>query len=209
MSDKIRSDFWGHQMADIVKEIVREATICKVRLLDPGVVEAVLHGNASVCGADNPVAFKKLRDLLMMGFVVREKAVDRLGPLEAEEIGREIRELDRLEGSEGADLQLSIDLDLQAYCMERLADQEAAAAVVAECQVAFDFEGVEQVCYRVQVFRALKGASAEPYFAVGSNRDDPGAFRPLGAGGSPEEALEACLAAAGIHHRRRVRQGDR
>lgn len=92
MTDKIRADFWGHQMEGIMTEIVREAAICKVRLLEPGVVEAVLHDNASVCGSDNPVAFKKLRDLLMMGFVVREKAVDRLGPLEAAEVGRQIRE---------------------------------------------------------------------------------------------------------------------
>lgn len=91
-TDSVRNEFWGHPMEGIVNEIVREATICKVRLLDPGVAEAVLQNNASVCGSDNPNAFKKLRDLLMMGFVVREKAVDRLGPLEAEETGRQIRE---------------------------------------------------------------------------------------------------------------------
>ena len=59
-----------------------------------------------------------------------------------------------------------------------------AAAVVAECQVAFDFEGHEQVCYEVKVFRALKGASAQPFFAVATNRGDPAAFRPLGEGDS-------------------------
>lgn len=99
MSDKIRNEFWGHQVESIMTEVVRNASICKVRLLDPGVVEAVLHDNASVCGTDNPVAFKKLRDLLMMGFVVREKAVDRLGPLEAEQVGQEIR--DRLKAKFG------------------------------------------------------------------------------------------------------------
>jgi hypothetical protein len=84
-----------------------------------------------------------------------------------------------------------------------------AAAVVGECQVAFDFEGQEQVCYEVKVFRALKGASAQPFFAVATNRSDPGAFRPLGEGDTAETALDACLAAAGIHHRRRVKQaGD-
>jgi hypothetical protein len=81
-----------------------------------------------------------------------------------------------------------------------------AAAVVAECQVAFDFEGREQVCYEVKVFRTLKGASTRPFFAVASNRSDPAAFRPTGDGDSAEAALEACLTAAGIHHRRRVRQ---
>ena len=83
-----------------------------------------------------------------------------------------------------------------------------AAAVVAECQVAFDFEGREQVCYEVKVFRTLKGASARPFFAVATNRSDPGAFRPVAEGDSAEAALEGCLAEAGIHHRRRVRQSD-
>jgi hypothetical protein len=83
-----------------------------------------------------------------------------------------------------------------------------AAAVVAECQVAFDFEGREQVCYDVKVFRTLKGASARPFFAVATNRSDPAAFRPIGEGDSAEEALDACLAETGIHHRRRVRQSD-
>jgi hypothetical protein len=92
MSDKIRDEFWGHQLDAVMGEIVREASICQVKLLDPGVVEAVLHDNPSVCGKDNPIAFKKLRDLLMMGFVVREKAFERLGALEADAIVQAIRE---------------------------------------------------------------------------------------------------------------------
>lgn len=108
MNDKIRTKFWGDQIEGMMKEMVREAAICQVRLLDPGVVEAVLHNNASVCGKDNPLAFKKLRELLMMGFLVQEKAIDRLGPLEAEELVTSIREHlrerfgDRLGGSPGA-----------------------------------------------------------------------------------------------------------
>ncbi|MFO1273116.1 MAG: hypothetical protein U1F50_15815 [Rubrivivax sp.] len=92
MSDKIRTEFWGHQLEGVMKEIAREAAICQVKLLDPGVIEAVLHNNASVCGKDNPLAFKKLRELLMMGFMVQEKAVERLGPLETEELTKAIRE---------------------------------------------------------------------------------------------------------------------
>lgn len=92
MSDSIRNEFWGHQLDAVMSEIVREASICQVKLLDPGVIEAVLHDNPSVCGKDNPRAFKKLRELLMMGFVVREKTVDRLGALETEALVRNIRE---------------------------------------------------------------------------------------------------------------------
>ena len=84
-----------------------------------------------------------------------------------------------------------------------------AAAVVAQCQVAFDFEGREQVSYEVKIFRTLKGASSAAFFAVAVNLGDSAAFRPIGEGDTPEGALEACLAAAGIHHRRRVKQsGD-
>jgi len=106
MSDRIREEFWGHQFDDLFKEIVREATICKVRLLDPGVVEAVLQDNPSVCGHDNPVAFKKLRELLMMGFVMRGKAFERLGPLEADALIQSIRE--KLQGRFGGALRGSM-----------------------------------------------------------------------------------------------------
>ncbi|MCU0940664.1 MAG: hypothetical protein MUC86_16420, partial [Burkholderiaceae bacterium] len=79
MTDKIRTEFWGHQIDALLTEIVREASICQVKLLDPGVVDAVLHDDASVCGHDNPAAFKKLREALMMTFVVRGKAFAGLG----------------------------------------------------------------------------------------------------------------------------------
>lgn len=84
-----------------------------------------------------------------------------------------------------------------------------AAVVVAACQVAFDFEGREQVCYDITVSRVLKGGSDTPFIATAVNRADPAGFRPVGEGDGPEAALEACLAAIGIHHRRRVQQsGD-
>jgi hypothetical protein len=83
-----------------------------------------------------------------------------------------------------------------------------AAAVVGSCRVAVDFDGREQATYAVDVLRTLKGAGTRPYFALGTNLADPGAWKPLGEGDTPEEALEACLAAAGVHHRRRLRQQD-
>ena len=80
-----------------------------------------------------------------------------------------------------------------------------AAAVVAECHVAFDFEGDETVAYEVRVYRTLKG-DGDPYFAVGVNRADADGFRPIGTADTPEDALNACLAKAGVHHRRLVKQ---
>jgi hypothetical protein len=83
-----------------------------------------------------------------------------------------------------------------------------AAALVAECQVAFDFSPTERALYEIKVYESLKGGSGERYFAIGTNRDDPAGFRPLGSAGTPEDALQACLGNAGIYHRRRVKQAE-
>jgi len=92
MSSEFRAKFWGRQMDDLMSEMARQATICKVRLLDPGVIEAVLRNDPSVCGTSNPLSFKKLRDSLMLGFVVRDKSVENLGPGETEALVTAIRE---------------------------------------------------------------------------------------------------------------------
>jgi hypothetical protein len=81
-----------------------------------------------------------------------------------------------------------------------------AAALEATCDVVFDFGRDEQATYRIQIFRVLKGSGA-PYFATGESRADASAgFRPFGEGDSAEDALQACLESAGIHHRRHERQ---
>jgi len=54
-------------------EVEHQAAICHVSLRDPGVLDAVVQNSVSVCGQDNPRAFKKLRELLMLGFIVKEK----------------------------------------------------------------------------------------------------------------------------------------
>ena len=51
--------------------------------------------------------------------------------IEVNALGRVIREIDRYEGTAGADLHLTIDLDLQSYALERLG-QESAAAVLMD-----------------------------------------------------------------------------
>jgi hypothetical protein len=92
MTDTPRESVWTHQIDDVLSQIVREAAICQVKMTDPGVIEAVLQNNDSVCGHQNPLAFKKLREALMLGFMVREKAYDRLGPVEAQALIDTIRE---------------------------------------------------------------------------------------------------------------------
>jgi len=92
MTDKIRTKHWGRQIDDVMSEIARQASICQVKLLDPGVIDAVVRNDDSVCGHKNARSFKKLRDTLMLGFVVRGKSNENLGPLETDALVQVIRE---------------------------------------------------------------------------------------------------------------------
>ena len=83
-----------------------------------------------------------------------------------------------------------------------------AAVVEGQCQVVFDFGGTERACYEITVLRPLKGAGAQPFVAMGRDRELPQGYRPFGEGATPEEALQECLAAAGVYHRRRVKQSS-
>jgi len=81
-----------------------------------------------------------------------------------------------------------------------------AAAVVGECQVVLDFGPDERFAYTIKVYATLKGDAGEPYFALGRSDADPEGYRPFGSAATPEAAVDACLAAAGVHHRRHVKQ---
>ena len=52
----------------------------------PGVIERILKDDATVCGADNPVAFAKLRQLMLMYFAHRKKSVQALGHVQTAKI---------------------------------------------------------------------------------------------------------------------------
>jgi len=93
MSDKpsnLRAGWWAKNLDDIDREVARLATICKVRLLDPGIIERVLNKDASVCGTNNPPAFEKLRNALMMHYHMRDKTVDVIGEEATKEVIAEI-----------------------------------------------------------------------------------------------------------------------
>jgi hypothetical protein len=92
MADAVRRQHWGDQFENLMTEIARQAVVCHVKLLEPGAVEAVLRNDEAACGSTNPVAFKKMRDALMVAFVVQGKAYESLGPLETEALLQEIRE---------------------------------------------------------------------------------------------------------------------
>jgi hypothetical protein len=83
-----------------------------------------------------------------------------------------------------------------------------AAAVVGECHVVLDFGDGFRARYEVKVYASLKGGGDDPYFALATDPDDPAGFRPFGSAATPENAMQACLNAAGVHLRRRVKQAD-
>ncbi len=52
--------------------------------------------------------------------------------VEVNAIGREIRELDRDDGQPGEDIRLSLDMELQQFCYERLSAELSASSVVVD-----------------------------------------------------------------------------
>ncbi len=77
-----RTQRWSKHFEGIDFEIGQLAKVCQVQLLDPGVIERVLHNDMLVCGHQNQRAFDKMRQLLMMHYSVRDKAVVALGEQE-------------------------------------------------------------------------------------------------------------------------------
>ena len=73
---------WLKHFEAIDFEIGQLAKVCQIPLLDPGVIERVLHNDALVCGHQNERAFSKLRQLLMMHYSVRDRAVVAIGQQE-------------------------------------------------------------------------------------------------------------------------------
>lgn len=82
--------YYSHTLSEVDREVARLASICNVRLLDPGVIERVLGNDATVCGTSNAMAFEKLRNVLMMHYAVRARAVESVGQSGAEAIVRHI-----------------------------------------------------------------------------------------------------------------------
>jgi len=84
---------WADDLEQLDHEIARLALLCQVPILNPGVIERVLQRDASVCGTENPVAFRKLHDMIMLYFAMRQKSADMVGQeltaaIEAEVIER-------------------------------------------------------------------------------------------------------------------------
>ena len=91
--------------------------------------------------------------------------------VEVNAAGRVMRELDRQEGQPGADLQTTLDNNLQAYCNARL-DGESAATVVLDCDSGDILACASSPSYDPNLF--VRGISSADYRALLENP-----YRPL------------------------------
>ena len=80
--DEFLIAWWAENLDTLDREIARLATLCGVKILDPGVISRVLQSDPAVCATPNPMAFAKLRHLLMMHMAIRQKSVDTVGQAE-------------------------------------------------------------------------------------------------------------------------------
>lgn len=71
---------------EVDREVARLASMCQVRILDPGIIERVLNKDESVCGTRNTLAFEKLRNVLIMHYQARDQAVSAIGETATAEV---------------------------------------------------------------------------------------------------------------------------
>ena len=99
---------------------------------------------------------------------LRGKAGNR--QIEVNALGRVIRELDRIEGQPGDDLQLTVDTDLQNYVQARL-EGEAASAVVMDTQTGDLLAIGSAPSFDPNLF--VRGISSNAYNALRDNKYRP------------------------------------
>jgi hypothetical protein len=93
-NDDVMIAWWAKNLEELDREIARLSLLCGVKILEPGTVERVLRKDTSVCGTNNPLAFAKLHDLLLMHFALHKKSVQAVGSVETAQI--ELQVIERL-----------------------------------------------------------------------------------------------------------------
>ena len=78
-NDPVYQVLWTEDLERVDREIAKQASLCQVKILEPGVIRRVLQKDASVCASPNALAFGKLRELIMLHFAIRQKSVDSFG----------------------------------------------------------------------------------------------------------------------------------
>lgn len=155
-------------------------------ILDSGLVRRYPEGAVTghVLGFVGPVSEPELKSdqdplLQLPEFRIGKQGIERaydgelrgragLSRIEVNAVGREIRELDRDEGEPGTNIELSLDIELQRFCAERLATETSAACAVVDVRDG----GVLAMCsvpgYEPALFE--NGISAKNWAGL---RDDP------------------------------------
>ena len=90
--DRFSTGHWEKLLGDIDLEIVQTSIMARVRLLDPGVAEAVLTRDPLVWHDGDTAALEKLRGLLAMHFNAERQIADCIGADEASAIAARVRE---------------------------------------------------------------------------------------------------------------------
>lgn len=115
--------------------------------------------------------------------------------VEVNATGRIMRELDRREGQPGADLQLSVDADLQAYVQARLG-VESASAVVVDCETG-DLRAIASApSFDPNLF--VRGISVADYRALTENPYRPLANKTVQGTYPPGSTFKMITAMAGL-----------
>jgi hypothetical protein len=79
------------QLSNVDAEIAKLATICDIRILEPGIIERVIKGDESVCGRKSEKAFRSLSGLVKMHYALTDDSLKALGPEESVRMLDEIR----------------------------------------------------------------------------------------------------------------------
>lgn len=90
--DSLRTGERAATLEELDREIGRLAMLCRVPLLEPGVIDRVLGNDATVCASDNPPAFAKLRSLLIMHLTLHGRWAADIGEANTAAIERAVIE---------------------------------------------------------------------------------------------------------------------
>jgi penicillin-binding protein 2 len=115
--------------------------------------------------------------------------------MEVNAVGRVIRELDRQEGTQGADIGLTIDADLQQQIIRRLGD-ESASAVVMDCRNGEVLAMTTTPSFDPALFNS--GVSQAQWIAWTSNRKAPLINKASAGLYPPGSTFKMCVALAGL-----------
>ncbi|MBS0560436.1 MAG: penicillin-binding protein 2 [Proteobacteria bacterium] len=118
--------------------------------------------------------------------------------LEVNAVGRVIRELDRQEGTQGKDIGLSIDADLQQAVLNRLGD-ESASAVVLDCRNGEVLAMASNPSFDPSLFNS--GVSQAQWVEWTSNRRAPLINKSTAGVYAPGSTFKMAVALAGLESR--------